>query len=579
MYNYSQRPKYLAVLIAVQSFSIIGLFSLHRLPKIIRTVGNDMHSPSVRISEIAALLISTMLLLSARGILLRRKRAWILATALQCVLIFVAIGHVAFRIFMKKKDEEIAFHALGISHLATEILILILLLLAHSNFKTKADAHTRRRALAYLLKITGLSYVVAFVFIGLDHQAFVTIPNFFQINEIAIKGFFGISSNIVYASSAYQERIEYSLGALGLLIAATSTWQFFRPVPQRFLENEENEKSIRALLGKYTDNDSLSYFALRNDKNFVWSNNGKSAIPYSVKNGVMLTSGDPIGDRESWPDAMVKFVDEAEHHAWIPAVYGCSAKAGSVWTKSMKFDSLEIGDEAIIDTARFTLEGPEMKNVRQMVNRILRAGYTVSIRRIKDIDEQELEALRNLAQAWRNGANERGFSMALGRFCDPRDPEGVVALASVDSSPRGILQFVPWSTDSLSLDLMRRSPDADAGLNELLICEMVNYARENGILRLSLNFATFRSIFERGEKLGAGPITRLTYRILIFLSRFVQMESLYRFNGKFRPIWEPRYVLFPKVGHLLKVSIAILLAESFITTPKQKFSALRRVRI
>ena len=45
------------------------------------------------------------------------------------------------------------------------------------------------------------------------------------------------------------------------------------------------------------------------------------------------------------------------------------------------------------------------------------------------------------------------------------------------------------------------------------------------------------------------------------------MESLYRFNGKFRPVWEPRYVLFPKIGNLVRVAVAILMIESFIKIP------------
>jgi lysyl-tRNA synthetase class 2 len=166
---------------------------------------------------------------------------------------------------------------------------------------------------------------------------------------------------------------------------------------------------------------------------------------------------------------------------------------------------------------------------------------------------------------------ERGFSMALGRFCDLRDPDCIITWAECNGEILALLQFVPWNKNGLSLDLMRRSPDAETGVNELMICATLEYARTHEVEQISLNFASFRSIFEKGKKLGAGPITRINHRILIFLSRFFQMESLYRFNAKFRPTWEPRYVVFPGISHLGRVGIAILTIESFIPKANEIF--------
>src|SRR6266487_878581 len=74
---------------------------------------------------------------------------------------------------------------------------------------------------------------------------------------------------------------------------------------------EADARRIRELLGKYGDRDSLGYFALRSDKHVIWSSSGKSCIGYRVVSGVMLASGDPIGDPEAWPGAIHAFLDEA----------------------------------------------------------------------------------------------------------------------------------------------------------------------------------------------------------------------------------------------------------------------------
>ena len=563
-------PFYLSWILVAQSLSIIGFLSTRTFPPVIRIVGRNLTAPVFRGTEITAVIAATVILLTARGIRLRRRRAWILATVLQGVLIMTSVVHGLVQLTLRRKDEEIALKSVGISHLLSEFLILFLLLYFRKNFKTKSDIQTTIKSVFFFLRISLTSFLVGLVFVGLDQKSFTVKPNFGQILEITLKGLLGISGSVQYVTIHVQIRTEYTLAALGLLTVVTSTWQFLKPNRFKSKVDHESLNEIRTLLSRYPEHDSLSYFALRENKNFMWSKNMKAVIPYSVINGVMVTTGDPIGDRESWPSAMSAFCTEAEAHAWIPAVYGCTEEAGLIWSRETDFESLEIGDEAVVLVDTFSLEGPEMKNVRQMVNQIKRKEYSTSIRRISEIAPGELDALSKLAEKWRSGGSERGFSMALGRFCDPNDPDLVVSLALQNGEPMGMLQFIPWGTDGLSLDSMRRSPNGDPGINELLISDTVSFAKSKSITQISLNFATFRSIFEKGERLGASPITRFSHKLLIFLSRFFQMESLYRFNAKFRPVWTPRYIMFPSIRNLMKVAVAILMIESFVPVPKRK---------
>ncbi|MFF8929491.1 phosphatidylglycerol lysyltransferase domain-containing protein [Streptomyces longwoodensis] len=358
---------------------------------------------------------------------------------------------------------------------------------------------------------------------------------------------------------------------INVLIAATFLlvlYACFRSPRGTALLAEDDEQRLRALLARHGERDSLGYFALRRDKSAVFSPTGKAAVAYRVVGGVSLASGDPIGDPEAWPGAIAAWLAEARRHAWTPAVMGASEEAGNIYARH-GMDALELGDEAVVDVCDFTLDGRPMRVVRQAHNRIRRAGYTVRIRRHHDIPDDEMAALVARADAWRDGATERGFSMALGRLGDPSDGNCVMLEChDADGQPRALLSFVPWGDHGLSLDLMRRDRTGENGLIEFMVVELLLRAKEIDVRRVSLNFAMFRAVFERGARLGAGPALRAWRAVLTCLSRWWQIESLYRANAKYRPVWEPRFLLFEKAGELPRIGLASARAEGFLTVPR-----------
>jgi lysyl-tRNA synthetase class 2 len=158
--------------------------------------------------------------------------------------------------------------------------------------------------------------------------------------------------------------------------------------------------------------------------------------------------------------------------------------------------------------------------------------------------------------------------MALGRVGDAEDGRCVVATATENGILRALLHFVPWGSDGLSLDLMRRDRSAQPGVNDFLIVEAIRAAHALGVKRISLNFAVFRAALERGERIGAGPVLRVWRRFLVFISRWFQIESLYKFSAKFCPVWVPRFFVFPGTRDAVRVGVAALEAEAFLVWPR-----------
>jgi lysyl-tRNA synthetase class 2 len=324
---------------------------------------------------------------------------------------------------------------------------------------------------------------------------------------------------------------------------------------------------VHGLLDRWGSVDSLSWFALRDDRAVIFSPSGKAAVSYRIVGGVSLAAGDPLGDPEAWPGAIAAWLWEADAHGWRPAVLGASEQGAEAYHRA-GLDALELGDEAVLRTAEFTTEGRRMRIVRQAVTRCRRAGLATTCVRVRDLDPATRAAVVESADAWRDGEVERGFSMALGRLADGEDGDAVIVMCrDATGRLRGLLQLVPWGSDGLSLDVMRRDRSGENGIIELMVTDLMAQAPALGVARVSLNFAVFRSVFARGERLGAGPVLRLWRGILMQASRFWQIESLYRANAKFQPEWVPRFVCFRSPGDLPSVSLAVVRAEAFLVAP------------
>ncbi|MET0455338.1 MAG: bifunctional lysylphosphatidylglycerol synthetase/lysine--tRNA ligase LysX [Mycobacterium sp.] len=358
-------------------------------------------------------------------------------------------------------------------------------------------------------------------------------------------------------------------GALALMVAAIVLFQSQRA--ENALTGED-ESAIRGLLELYGKNDSLGYFATRRDKSVVFAPNGRAAVTYRVEVGVCLASGDPVGDPKAWPAAIGAWLQLCETYGWAPGVMGASS-AGAQAFREAGLNALELGDEAILYPDKFKLSGPDMKPVRQAVTRARRAGLTVRIRRHRDLSPDEMALAIKRADDWRDTETERGFSMALGRLGDPADSDCLLveAIQEGPADPNdgvvAMLSLVPWGTNGVSLDLMRRSPQSPNGTNELMVSELCLQGEDIGIARISLNFAMFRSAFEEGAQLGAGPVARLWRALLVFFSRWWQLETLYRSNMKYMPEWVPRFACYDDARLIPRVGIASVIAEGFLVLP------------
>jgi lysyl-tRNA synthetase class 2 len=526
-----------------------GIYHRYRLHRLALIAPGTLSN----LTRTADVIIGLLLLMLSHGLRRRKRRAW------QAVTLLLA--------------SSLAIHLLVrrpmLQHLVPTLVAAILLasLLAfRREFYATGDPRTRWRALWALGGLLIADAIIGLAYLSVT-RGLAGGNSLGERTQSVIYGLVGVWGPVQFASETRGDLFSFLTSGLGLFTLAVTGYLFLRPAEPAGRLRAQDAERIRQLLDRHGEQDSLGYFTLRDDKSVIWSPTGKSCIGYRVLSGVMLASGDPIGDPEAWPGAIHAFLDEAARHAWVPAVVGCGEQGAEVWCREGELTALELGDEAIVTVAGFTTAGRAMRNVRQMVTRVARQGYVAEVRRVADIPDEEITRLIRQADSWRGSPTERGFSMALGRVGGCDDDGCVVATATENGVLRAILHFVPWGGDGLSLDLMRRDRGASGGLNDFLIVETIRSCADLGVTRISLNFAVFRAALERGERIGAGPVLRAWRGLLLFMSRWFQIESLYKFNAKFCPQWVPRFLVYPNARDAPRIGLAALEAEAFLVWP------------
>jgi lysyl-tRNA synthetase class 2 len=312
--------------------------------------------------------------------------------------------------------------------------------------------------------------------------------------------------------------------------------------------------------------DTLAPFALRPDKRIFLAPDARAFVSYTTVAGVALVSGAPIGPFDCHAAVLDAFIDDAVGRGLVVAALGVPADGLAPW-RSRGFRAHYTGDEAIVDPAAFELTGRAIRKVRQSVSRLERAGYRMQMVRGRELTLHRASTLARIAESWKRGRPETGFSMAFESAAPSAGRDDLYAIAvGPDGEPHGFLHLadVPAGR-ALSLSGMRRLPDAPNGLNEFLIVETLAWARAAEYARVSLNFAAFAAVLD--PPAGLDRVSAVEARVLHRLSGRFQLERLRAFSEKFGPSWLPRYAVYPSTAALPRVALAAMLAEAYVTLP------------
>jgi lysylphosphatidylglycerol synthetase-like protein (DUF2156 family) len=499
-----------------------------------------MEVPKAAAAAVAVL--SLALLLLARGVRHGQRPAWRLSILL---LVSSALLHV-----LKGFDFEEALLALAV----------VAYLARHGgSFRARPDRPSVRRGLVALLVspplIAGAGAAVLELLPGGPRMPVG------RALAAAAERMVGVTS--IPVPSETGGFLGATLLALGVSVAGFALWLAFRPVISGRRPGADIVRA-RAIVRRHGGG-TLAYFALRDDKEHFF--HGDSVVAYAICRGICLVSPDPIGPRHERAEVWAAFRRFVDDNGWTVAVLGATEEWLPIYAAG-GMRSLYVGDEGVVDVQTFSLAGGQFKGLRQAVNRVANKGYRIEFHDPARLAPDLQRALRVCMTQSRKGDVERGFSMTLGRVFDPADRDLLLAVAfDPEGRPAAFAQFVPApGIDGYSLDLMRRSDAPHPnGVTDFVVVRTIEHLRERGFRAVGLNFATMRAVLA-GE-LGDGPTQRVQRWVLQRLSGSMQIESLWKYNAKFGPTWQPRYAVYDAPENIVPAALAVAKAESFWELP------------
>ena len=465
-------------------------------------------------ARVLTLAFGAGLVFLSRSLARRRRRAWQLAVA---VVLASAVAHLA-----KGLDVE-------------EATISLLLLVALIRWRRRFDVPGDPRTVRPLLALGAVSAATGAIVVS-EWLRGVDLP----------------------------DRASDLLTAGGLLAGAVTLYLWLRPLGHAVVQTVAEQRVARALVDAY-GTDSLSFFALRRDKSYLFSPTRRAFLAYRVVSGTALVSGDPVGDETELDALLGELRRLARAHGWRVAVVGASEERLALY-RGHGLRAIAMGEEAVLRPREFSLDGRAIRKVRQSVSRLANAGYRFRVVPAEQADPSLLAELDAISAEWRGSQPERGFSMAM----DELDVHGTVFAVAEDAEGHvgGFLHLAPSPAGGgWSLSTMRRRRHAPNGLTEFLIVETLAWAKAEEASELSLNFCAFTD-FLAHEK-ATTPARRLLRRGLLAADNVFQLERLYAFNRKFFPQWRRRYICVERLTDLPAVGLAYLHVEALLPLPRK----------
>lgn len=490
---------------------------------------------AIHASNLLILFVGLGLLITSAFLIKGLRSAWVIAIILSVVSL---IGHLS-----KALDYEEAVIA---------VISLIMLLTTAQQYRIRSSIKWIRTGLTTCL--TALTAVLLFGFISfyfIDKKHFGIDFTWQQSLIHTFKSFLLIEDSSLHPITRFGHEFIWLIRIIGFLTWGLLLYSLVRP--KRFLHDadENHREKARFILEQY-GNSSVDYFKLYKDKLFFLSDLHDAFIAYRIAGGFAIVLEEPVCSPEHKVDVLREFDQHCRKMGLKPAYYRVDENS-MPWFAQLRKSKLMIGQEAILDVKKFSLEGKDKKSLRNGLNSLEKKGYKTQVYEPPH-SPQLMSELKRISDNWLHEFEKEETVFAQGMFDDKElSKQPLITVENDRGELEAFLNIIPdYAEDDCTYDLIRKTADAPGAAMDALIVRLIQYAHEHQKQFVNLGMAPMTGITQPDNT--AEQLIRLA---TAKIRRFQHYKGLREFKEKYATLWENKYLVYDNDYDLLQLPIAL----------------------
>ncbi|QNR86817.1 lysylphosphatidylglycerol synthetase family protein [Pedobacter riviphilus] len=492
---------------------------------------------TVDLSNGMVLLLGVLLTISTYYLFLGVKSAWYMA--------FIMVALSFFGNLTKGFDYEESLLAL---------IVMIFLLISYPYYDVKSNINLKNSKLAIWTSI--FLAIICYGTLGFYFLQGRHIDGEFTLATAltnSIKHFLLLNNENIQPWSILGTSFLSSLNILGIIFLVLLVYRWLKPQTPSLERLAKNTREAKNIVNRHGLS-PVDYFKLSDDKHYYFCKQVEGFFAFGISSGYAIVLEGPVCEKQ--PDnirkAIVEFENFCKTKGIRPAYYQVNPSLQAVLVEMGK-KSFHIGQEALIDIGKFTLEGKKRKALRNTVNKLKREGYEPKIYHAP-ISDAILDELKTISDNWlaTTGRRERGFSQ--GTFIASQlKLQDIIVLENAKGKIVAFLNVIPdYVPGETTYDLIRKLTPEEGGNIDILILKFIEYCREQGYSHLNMGLAPFS---------GALRTNNLKGKLMELLRKNAPQirawQGLREFKDKFDPLWEDRFLVYENACDLILLPKAI----------------------
>jgi len=492
-------------------------------------------------ARLATVIFGFSLIVISIGLRNHKKAAWLLAMV---VLIVSIVLHL-----IKGLDYEEA---------SISLVLVLILWSQRFNFQAESDNPSVWQGLrAALLSLALTLGYGTLGFYLLDRQFTINF-SFWQSIKQTLSMFLSFEP-VVMPVTRFGRYFFDSVYSIATITMIYVLFMFLRPVLLKHSRDLSKYNIAKKIIDKY-GRTNLSTFLLFEGKEYFFDSTSSVVIGYTVRGGIAVVLGDPVGPKVKIIEAINQFKQYCQKKSWQVCFYQVMPDHLDDYQKA-EFKIIKVGSEAIVDLNLFSLEGADNKNIRNAFNKIDNLHFTHQVCE-PPLDDRLLRELEEISDEWLAIKHTVERSFSLGKFhYDYIKNSSILVLKNSTGEIVAFTNIVREgvSQERVSIDLMRHRNGIENGVMEYLFISLFSWAKKNGYKYFNMGLSPLAGTGINKDDSIAEKAINFIYKNI---NQFYNFKGLHGFKDKFHPIWSPRYLIYPSNLSLLKVAVALIEADS-----------------